>query len=196
MAKLSKIVKIVKIFQNCQNSKKLSKVVKNWGHISSSHWSNGSKVTSLQGCSLYAKSKSPWFLAVICRFLAVICGSLSVSVGSWRLYVGSWRSSAVPGGYLVLGVLLSCSGQLKSKLFTWSWFRGRHVLTLSFSCLTAVLPSHNMPTITSREDRITTPSLCHLMMITALLEHLKAVFNGLPRQHYQCLQQCCGFKRA
>ena len=59
-----------------------------------------------------SKSKSPWFLAVICRFLAVICGSLSVSVGSWRLYVGSWRSSAVPGGYLVLGVLLSCSGQL------------------------------------------------------------------------------------
>ena len=68
------------------------------------------------------KSKSPWFLAVICRFLAcicrflaVICGSLSVSVGSWRLYVGSWWSSAVPGGYLVLGVLLSCSGQLKTK---------------------------------------------------------------------------------
>ena len=60
---------------------------------------------------MYAKSKSPWFLAVICRFLAVICGSLSVSVGSWRLYVGSWRSSAVPGGYLVL---LSCSGQLKT----------------------------------------------------------------------------------
>ena len=63
----------------------------------------------------YANSKSPWFLAVICRFLAVICGSLSVSVGSWRLYVGSWRSSAVPGGYLVLGVLLSCSGQLKLR---------------------------------------------------------------------------------
>ena len=71
-------------------------------------------------CSGQLKSKSPWFLAVICRFLAcicrflaVICGSLSVSVGSWRLYVGSWWSSAVPGGYLVLGVLLSCSGQLK-----------------------------------------------------------------------------------
>ena len=67
-----------------------------------------------------SKSKCPWFLAVICRFLAcicrflaVICGSLSVWVGSWRLYVGSWWSSAVPGGYLVLGVLLSCSGQLK-----------------------------------------------------------------------------------
>ena len=56
------------------------------------------------------------FLACICRFLAVICGSLSVWVGSWRLYVGSWLSSAVPGGYLVLGVLLSCSGQLKRTL--------------------------------------------------------------------------------
>ena len=31
--------------------------------------------------------------------------------------MGSWWSSAVPGGYLVLGVLLSCSGQLKMK--TW-----------------------------------------------------------------------------
>ena len=57
-----------------------------------------------------------WFLAVICWFLAVICGSLSVSVGSWRLYVGSWRSSAVPGGYLWQGHLLSCSGQLKKVL--------------------------------------------------------------------------------
>ena len=35
-------------------------------------------------------------MAVICRFLAVIC---------------------VPGGYLVLGVLLSCSGQLKMYEF-------------------------------------------------------------------------------
>ena len=106
------IVKIVKIIKNCWNLQNCQK--------SSSHWSNVTLITSLQGRSLYAKSKSPWFLAVICRFLArisrflaVICGSLSVSVGSWRLYVGSWRSSAVPGGYLVLGVLLSCSGQLK-----------------------------------------------------------------------------------
>ena len=72
---------------------------------------------SLEGHSVMSKVKaSDWFLAVICRFLAVICGSLSVSVGSWRLYVGSWRSSAVPGGYLVLGVLLSCCGQLKTQL--------------------------------------------------------------------------------
>ena len=59
-------------------------------------------------------SVGSWRVSVFCRFLGVISGSLSVSVCSWRLYVGSWRSSAVPGGYLVQGVLLSCSGQLKN----------------------------------------------------------------------------------
>ena len=45
--------------------------------------------------------------------IALCMAKVNVSDGSWRLSVGSWRSSAVPGGYLVLGVLLSCSGQLK-----------------------------------------------------------------------------------
>ena len=61
-------------------------------------------------------SVGSWRVSVFCRFLGVISGSLSVSVCSWRLYVGSWRSYAVPGGYLVQGVLLSCSGQLKTYL--------------------------------------------------------------------------------
>ena len=36
-----------------------------------------------------------------------------IQIMSWWLYVGSWWSSAVTSGYLVQGVLLNCSGQLK-----------------------------------------------------------------------------------
>ena len=44
------------------------------------------------------------------RYICHICDIMQLC--SWRLSVGSWRVS-VPGGYIVLGVLLSCSGQLK-----------------------------------------------------------------------------------
>ena len=63
LSKLSKVFKIVKSFQNCQKLLKLSKtnskLLTGWsGHVSSSLWSNVSKVTGLSRVGLcMSKSK-------------------------------------------------------------------------------------------------------------------------------------------
>ena len=92
LSKLSKIVKkiakivkqnskIVKIIKNCKKkSQKLPKLSKCWlGHVSSSLWSNVSKVTGLLGGSLMSKNKS---------------GSVTHSVTQWQGHLLSCQVTA------------------------------------------------------------------------------------------------------
>ena len=85
----------------------------------SDQMSQRSQVSRVALCMPKGKVPGSWRLSVGSWRVSV--GSWRLSgvpslylTGSWRLYVGSWRSSVVPGSYLAQGVLLSCSGQLKT----------------------------------------------------------------------------------